>query len=283
MPVQTKTPVKSTATTEGNFVKSLLEPGNFKVKLLNIYLQPNINNPEFGDKLVLKVETEPIEGKFKGLFLDKADETKGTYKGRVGFIAYDKFTFKDWTSPTGDYSIEKEIELQVAIQDICHGLKIGKWYEDQDSKAHVDMTACIKAFDEEKPFKDIYFHVCIAAKEYIAQGKYTNHELYFPKVMRDLGLPYSLDEAKVQKYFSHIHLDRLKTKEGVSAVAEEQPKVTVKETPVKPKVTSQAEANFMNEGKNKIVETPFTDEMDKEAESSSDIIIGDSNEKLPWE
>lgn len=283
MSIKTKTPVKSAAAPEGNFIKSLLEPGNYKVKLLNIYLQPNINNPEYGDKLVLKVETEPIEGKFKGLFLDKTDESKGTYKGRVGFISYDKFPFKDWSSPTGDFFVEKEIELQVAIQDICHALKIGKWYEDQDSKAHADMATFIKAFDEEKPFKDIYFNVCIAGKEYIAQGKYTNYELYFPKVMRDLGLPYNLDESKVQKYFSHIHLDRLKTKEVDSTtptITAEEPK-TIKAEPVKPKITSQAEANFMNEGKAKI-NSPFTEELEHQTEGN-DIITGNDNEKLPWE
>lgn len=289
MAVSTKTPVKSAAPSGDDFIKSMLEPGNHKVKLLAIFLQPG-QKAEFGDRLVLKLETEPIGGVFKGLPIDKNDLTKGYHVGRVGYVAYSRFSFRDWVSPMG-FEVFKETELQVAIQDLCEGLKINQWYLDQDEKAHADMTAFIKAFDEEKPFKDIYFHVCIAGKEYVAQqGKYVNNEMFFPAEHRQMGKAYSLNPEKVQKFFESSHMERLKEKPTNSTVTEGEGKATPTQTeekktdgPVHSKPTSQAEIDFMNEGKNKTTESPFTAEPEEQVESNTDIITGNDGDKFPWE
>lgn len=306
--ISTKNIKTETTAPEGGFTKSLIAPGNHKLKINSIILRPE-SKAEFGVKLIMSMETAPISGAFKGFNIDAKDPSKGTYKGQIGNVSYSKWGMKDFLMQN-DVQILRDEEILAAIKTICDTLGIEAWLDAADNR-FATMEAFVEGFNADAPFKDIYAHYCIAGREYPSKdGKHINHELFLPREDRTLGKAFSLNEDKVQKFFYSNHVEPLKDKSTVVAKTatvqsttdngtefKTLPEQTTKEQrdldflnslneapeptkPVNPPITSQAEANFMNEGKK--METPFTDEMNAETQNT-DIVTGDPNEIMPWD
>ncbi len=285
MPVKTDVDVKSNNVGTDDFVKAILEPGNYLVKINSIFLQPE-RDAKFGDRLILNLETKPIGGNFKGFAVSKDDATKGNHLGRVGNVGYSKYSFKDFQKDNGD-TISKENELQVAIQDLCGTLGIKSWYMAQNAKKHADMAALIKALDTDKPFKDVWFSVCLAGKEYVAT-KYINYEMYFPFPHRTLGVPYHLDATKVIKFFSTEHVIPLSADKKASTAQQ----TTTPADPAKPVHQSQAELDFIKQGEIERAEKAkaqsnqdFLAEMnaDNPVDEPAKDIITSIDDRMPWD
>ncbi len=306
----------TTPDNSSDFIKSIIAPGNHELKINKVYLKPEAN-PEFGVKLILAVETKVIGGTFKGFQIDPKNPAEGNYLGQVGNLAYSKWGYKDFLT-SGGVQINRDEEILKAIKTICDTLKLGTWFDDADGK-YATIEAFVEGFNKDAPFTNVWAHYCVAGREYSSKdGKHVNHELFLPRDERTLGKAFSLNADKVQKFFYSTHVEPLKPKadQATSKIPEQtviQNEKTLttdlgtvlnvgtestkeqrdldflksldepakKEEPVRPKVTSAAEASFMSEGKQKI-ETPFSDEMDKESEKSSDIVT-DGSEKMPWD
>lgn len=275
MAVSTKNVSTEPSVNPDGYIKSIMSPGNHRIKILTIELKPERDREKFGDKLVLKVETEEITiPNFKGLLVDKEKPELGTYKGQVGFIAYSKWGFKDFES--GPISALRDEELLRAIKIICEELKIVKWFDDADGK-YETVDDLIIGFNKEAPFKDIYFHACIAGREYMNK-EYLNYEMFFPREHRTLGRAFSSNADKVQKFFESMHIERMKPKADTAALAK-----TETSTETKPKVENSEDA-----AREKELEEleKLSAEMNQETtttESTSDIIVNTGDEKMPWD
>lgn len=264
-------------------MKVMLSPGNHKIKILSAELR---TDGQFGDRISLLTESEPVEGNFLGMLINKNDPTGPRYKGRVGYIELSKWPYKDWTGAHG--SIYRDEEMIRALGLLCRGLGISKWYESKDCTA----DELVNAFIQEQPFKDIFFYCVIAGREYI-KDTYTNYNLYFPANDRNLGDAFSLNKDRVQKFFESSHIDRLKNKAATTLAKYEEVKTETgtvikvgEDGPVKITPSSQVEANFLNDAKKTETQTnaDFLAEMNAtDPEQNSDIVVSDDTSKLPWE
>jgi len=286
--------VKDPESTGGSGIglKPILSPGNHFVAIRGVELRKDKNWEKYGDKLILRLETSPVQG-FKGLPIDKTKPELGNYQGQIGFVAYSRWGFADFTAPDGTTYTRIE-SLLVAIKTLCKELGILEWFDKADDK-YPTIEDFVIGFNVDAPYKDIFFHVAIYGREYM-NGTYINHDLYLPKFDRVLGKPFCLNKEKVITFYESTGIDRLKSK--TESVTNQSHMVETKtetksvpvDQPVRPKPSSQAEADFMNAGKTSTKEERDREflaslERDEPTADPSQDIITDSNvtEKLPWE
>lgn len=277
----------------GGGLKPILSAGNYFVAIRGIELRKDKNWEKYGDKLVLRLETEPIPG-LKGLPLDKAKPELGTHTGQIGYVSYSRWGFSDYTAP--DNSVFTRIDsLLVALKTICKELGILEWFDNANEK-YATIEDFVVAFNLEAPYKNIFFHAALYGREYL-NGTYLNQDLYFPKFDRVLGKPFSLNKEKVITFYESTGIERLTNKAaqttatntGIKLEPMDTSKVgkTSDDLPTKITPSSQAEANFLNDGKKAETQTnaEFLAELNSgnPPEETTDIITGDPNEKMPWD
>ncbi len=294
--------IKASENSGGNFVKPILGPGNHKVTILSIELKPEKDRERFGDALVLRLMGPALEG-FKGFAINKDKPEEGNYTGQVGWVNYSRWSFRDFVTESG-FELSRDNDLLVAIKTICEELGIAKWFDDADGK-YATVDALIEGFNKEAPFKGIEFEVCLYGREYssLSNGKsYINYQLFLPRQDRTLGKPFSRDKSKVITFFESAGIERLKpattdtaskTKDGAINIKQgsyENGKTVTASTDGPTKITpsSQAEANFLNDGKKSVEQmnnAEFLADLqgDQKDEPAQDIVVDNSSEKLPWE
>jgi hypothetical protein len=287
------------------FVKSILEPGNYKVKINSIALRPE-RNAEYGDRIIMRLETEPIGGSFKGIAVDKNDAAKGTYEGRVGDVSLSRWSFRDFTTKNNKF-IERVPEIMKALKQICHRLGMMEWWDSKDNMFDT-VEDLVKCMDQEQPFKNKWFHVCLGGREWIsADKKYLNHELWIVEDDRNLCPGFTLNENSVRKFFetemvqksderpisSAPTQDPNQTKMDTSKTDTKQEDLFAGQTTNTAKVASSDNQNgptkivartpeeeaFLSAGTNK---SPFAEEKVSE-DAPKDIVTGNDKDKLPWE
>lgn len=262
-------------------VKPVIQPGNHEIQILNAELR---KDPNYGDKLILTVETRPLGDGFKGLAKDKNDPSKGNYAGQIGWVNYSRYNFKDFTTE-GGVQILRDDELFRAIGTLCRniGLGLADWWDAQDGK-HDTVDQLTEAFIKEKPFAGVWFYACIAGKEYMS-GKYVNYELFLPREDRTLGKAVSLNKDKVQKFFEHTHLVRLQPKSTNEEPANEPQSQSA--TPTKKQETTSGGSMQNN--------LSFLDELNADADTQRETLEKKeearkaaesksvNDDKAPWE
>lgn len=283
----------------GGGLKPILSPGNHFLTIRGIELRKDKNWEKYGDKIVLRMETQPIEG-LKGLALDKTKPELGTYAGQIGFVGYSKFGFVDHTADNGTVYVRVDGILS-AIKTICEELKILDWFDKADGRFQT-IEEFVAGFNNEAPYKGIFFYCAIYGREYL-NGTYVNHDLYMPRADRTLGKPFSLSQEKVIKFFESAGIERLADKKGAGANTQNSasgstlPEGTGKATPLtepaKVLNQTQAEIDFQKEGervraeKEKADNAQFLKEMnaDNPAEESNQGIIENNSENpyMPWD
>lgn len=272
-----------------NFTGPILSPGNHKVKISSIELRPESDIVRFGEKLMLALETEPVNGPFKGLQIDRNDASKGNYAGQIGFVAYDKWGFKN--STFNNVEIFRDDQVMSAIKNICRELNLMEWFDNADGKFET-VNDFVIGFNAQAPFKNVYFTCCIAGREYKSKdGKHLNHELYFPREDRTLGKAFAINPDKVQKFFTSSHIEPLKESSAPATNSPGPASTTIPpggpatntngNEPTKITPTSQQEADFLSAGKQQEVksETPNTDAINKDADAKA----APQTEKYPWD
>lgn len=192
----------------GNGMPKTIAPGNNVLKINRVWLEPfkYIDNAYH---LYMDVETEPLED-FEGFMIDKDDPSKGHYAGQVGRVKASQYAYADGVTKTG-IKIQRDRSIMIFLQNLCNALGKGEWMAAQDEK-HPTIEDFVKAFDNEKPFKDIYLEFCIAGKEYMNKAGYTSYDMWLPKSSRD-GYAYgAVDGGKVMKFDENTHLTKLEVK-----------------------------------------------------------------------
>lgn len=236
----------------GTGIKPILSPGNYEIQIVNAELRKG--DAEFGDKFILVVETRPLPPPFKGLPKDKTDASKGNYLGQVGWVGLSRWGYKDAVTKAG-FQIVRDDEMFRALGVLCRDIGLGllEWWDNQDGK-HATVDSLYAQFEKDKPYLGIWFHACIAGKEYM-NGQYLNHELFFNPEKRETGKPFSLNKDKVQKYFESTHLVRMEAKATTAAapVPADAPPTTLGTAPATatqkaPPITSGNNLDFLNQG-----------------------------------
>lgn len=214
--------IDNTESENKGFTKPVISPGNHLLKINKVFLKPE-TKAEFGIKVILGVETKPVEDpNFKGFSIDVPNGERGilgTHKGQIGNVAYSRWGFKDFLTNTGIQILQEE-EILKAIKTICENLAISQWFEDADSRFPT-IEDFVIGFNNEAPFKDIWATYCIAGRQYLSKdSKHINHELFLPNPDRLLGKAFHIKGDKVQKFFETNHIEELKSKtEGKGVVA----------------------------------------------------------------
>ena len=87
---------------------------------------------------------------------------------------------------------------------------MNEWFTAQDNK-HDTIEEFVEAFNNEKPFKNIYFDACVAGKEYEGKSGYTNYDMWFPKDGKG-AYAIAAKGGPVLQYDETEHLKKLEAK-----------------------------------------------------------------------
>lgn len=191
----------------GSGLPKTIAPGNYVLKINNVVLE-DFKFIENAKHLIVNVETEPIAD-FEGFLIDKDDESKGHYAGQIGRVKASQYAFADGQTKTG-VKIQRDRSILMFLQNLCKSLEINDWFVAQDNK-HDTIEEFIDAFNNEAPFKDIFFDACVAGKEYENKSGYTSYDMWFPKGSKD-GYAITNKGGKVLPYNEADHLKKMETK-----------------------------------------------------------------------
>lgn len=194
---------KDLATSGGGGLPKTISPGNHKLKINSIELE-DFTFIEGAKHLILRVETEPIEG-FEGFFIDKDNESLGRYAGQIGKVKASMYAFADGTTKSG-IKVERDKSLMITLKGLSNALGIAEWFEAQDN-LHDTIDDFVIAFNKTAPFKDKYLEFCVAGKEYTDKKGYTNYDLNLPKSSGN-KYAYGATKDKVMTYDEATHLKK---------------------------------------------------------------------------
>lgn len=188
----------------GGGLSKTIGPGQHTLKINNIELKrfPFMETDQ-GYFVVLNVETKPIEG-FEGFFIDFNDQSKGRYEGQVGEVKTNRYFYKNTTTPSG-VEINRDHEIVKAIRKICFAANRYDWFESVDGKFNT-IEEFVEGFNGSDVFKDKYFNITVAGKEYEKKNGYTAYDLYFPKLDKGL-VNIEAEEAKPSKLIKYNETD----------------------------------------------------------------------------
>jgi len=206
----------------GKVSKTLL-PGNAKVKVNSIYLDP-FRFAEGAYNIMLDCEGVDMGPTFEGFFVNKDNEALGRHKGQVGRVRASQWAFQD--KDLGDIQINRDIEIVKFLGKFCDAFGCTQWLEEEDGK-HATVESLIVALNEAAPFADKFVNTCLAGKEYENKGGYINYDLYFPKFTKD-SIPFEdgdVDESasRVMKFDKSSHILVKKESKEVSGFPSANP------------------------------------------------------------
>lgn len=157
-----------------------VEPGERILKINNVHLkQFDFMKEEGSYFLILDVETKPIPG-FEGFLIDKDDPAKGCYKGQIGSVKTNQYSYKDGETKSG-VKTDRNLDILRMIKSICIATGCLAWFDKADGK-YETIEEFVEAFSKDAPFAGKYLKFCIAGKEYVNKTNgYINYDLHLPK------------------------------------------------------------------------------------------------------
>jgi len=182
-----------------------ISPGNNILKINSVTLD-EFKFIENAYHLMLHVESKPIDG-FEGFSIDRSNPDAGNYKGQIGRVKASQYAFADGETKSG-IKIQRDKSVLIFLQNLCKTLGINDWMSKQHNQ-HDTIEKFVKAFNDEKPFKDIYLEFCVTGKEYMGKTGYTNYDMWLPKAQGGKYATGAIDSGKVITYNEDIHLKKL--------------------------------------------------------------------------
>jgi len=195
-------------TGSGSGLPKTISPGNNVLKINSVTL----DEFKFIDNayhLMLHVETKPIDG-FEGFMIDRNNPKGGNYSGQIGRIKASQYAFADGETKSG-IKIQRDKSILIFLQNLCKTLGINDWMTKQHNQ-HETIEDFVQAFNDDKPFKDVYLEFCVAGKEYMGKTGYTNYDMWLPKAQGGKYATGTVDSGKVITYNEDIHLRKLENK-----------------------------------------------------------------------
>lgn len=162
-------------------ISKVINPGTVKVHLLDLFLeQPSFGNGAY--QLQLQIETEPIEGEFAGLPVDKNRPELGNYKGQVARIKAQPFLFSDYVYNGVTTSKERQLfKWLIRFSDNVGKREMLDKINADTIEAYVEKAKTVLCDPEN------WFWATIAGEEYDKAGSdgnmYLSYRLLFPKTV----------------------------------------------------------------------------------------------------
>lgn len=190
---------------EGKKLPKKIQPGNHRVKLHKLELEPYtyIDNAYY---LLLHLETEAIEG-FEGFYIDN-DQEKGRYDGQIGKVKGSYYAFADGFTKRGT-PIQRDKAILIFLQNLCKSLGITDWFKAQNDK-HKTIEEFIDAFNISAPFKDKFFDCCIGGKEWTNKEGYIDYNLFFPNSTDKKYSFGEVDSNIIMQFDNSLHIIKQK-------------------------------------------------------------------------
>ncbi len=207
----------------GTFVQKGLKPGNHKLALRAIKLEKQTYVTTRSESmLMLMLETEPLAN-FIGFDRVTGDKSKGYYSGQVSRVRASSFNYYDGQNVNGQDVSIADSALRVVV-DLCTELGCSSWVTTNDEK-YATIEEYVIAFNNEKPFENIFINYCLGGKSFINKKGYQQFDLNlirggdgFKSFCGDLSQVVKFDKEK------HIYHSKPKTLEpGISTKIVEQP------------------------------------------------------------
>lgn len=172
----------STKNVSANKLGPVIRPGNHKVKINSLSFEVTPYDDE-AYNIILNVETEPVEGEFKGFLVDKQQPDGPRYKGQVGRVRMSPYPYKDATLSSGR-QISRDQEIVKAIAFLA---------DVTNKRDEVDMIEAETVIQFMKAAKQIfknsdYINACIGGREWENSEGYINVDLCLPRLSKE-GLP----------------------------------------------------------------------------------------------
>lgn len=189
----------------GSLPKTFI-PGNHTCKINTMRL----DRPAFAKNgeemyyIVMDLETKPLGGAYEGFFIDKDDESKGRYLGQTGRLKTSQWPYKD--SEYNGKKWDMVDEIIKFLKSVC--IEMGSDWMDKADGKYDTIEEMVKAFNNDAPFKDIYFAWCIGGQQIQGDDGYPKYYMHLPKFSRGTKL-FTLenDEADLLEYDKAIHLN----------------------------------------------------------------------------
>ena len=206
----------------GKLPKSF-SPGNHVAKILNIEIRipafVKQKNLPVQYEIIMDMETEPVGGSFEGWQLDKDDESKGMYLGQTGRVKSREWPYKDGkgkSKKTGkdyEFSLVKDILVFIKmIEEECGSDFLGETSGKFDTVEEI-----VNAFNEAKPFKDIFLKWCIGGQMEMKDDGHPKYYMFLPAFKKGFKIFAKVEDAdSVAIYDKQVDLT---SKDGPATVA----------------------------------------------------------------
>lgn len=194
----------------GSSISKVIQPGNIIARVLDIKLEvPPYDSSAYN--IVLTLETEPIPD-FEGLAIDKENPELGNYKGQVGRVQTQQYSYSDYTSKEGKVT-RKEDMIFRWLWNFAKEIGASEKLIADDIQAD-SIEDYLDAAKKYLISPERYIHFCIAGSEYENKAGYTQYRLFIAKPEKN-KLGYELYKAgetptKLLKFDEAVHIKRKK-------------------------------------------------------------------------
>jgi hypothetical protein len=192
--------------------RPVIGAGNHKIKINSITFDQTPYDKD-AYKIVLHVETEPIEGTFQGFLIDKNNPSGPRFKGQVGRVRFQQYDYANKTLPSG-IEIKRDQSVLKSMVFLAETLDMRDELDTIEAQTIFDfMKACDQIFSNSK-----YFNACVCGREWENREGYVNLDLFLAQKYKS-ELPIEscdAENSKLIKFDSEKHIIKLKKKSVTS-------------------------------------------------------------------
>lgn len=210
---------KNLAKETGGSTPKTITPGQWTVQIhsAELTVPPYDTSSYF---LSYNVEGPDLGPSFEGFLVDPSKPSGPRYKGQIGRVKSNFYSYKDSTLPNGQ-QVQRDNQILRAVYNACVAVNKASWIEEVDGK-YATIEEFVKGFS--KMISGSWVKMTIGGKEYNNKQGYTNYDLFLVKSEKNL---YSMEAADAQPsklipFDAEKHIKKLKV-EKVESFGEENP------------------------------------------------------------
>jgi hypothetical protein len=194
-------------------IPKVIQPGNVVARVIDITLDvPPYDSTAYN--LLLHLETLPLGEGFEGFAIDKDTPELGTYKGQIGRVQTQQYSYSDYTNKDGQTTAKSDMIFrwlwnfakEIGITDIL-------------KSKNVEGATIEEFLENAKPYlisSDRYLHFCICGSPYENSKGYTQYRLFLPKMSGNKkGFELYLEGHEPSKLIMFNEAEHIKTKKPV--------------------------------------------------------------------
>jgi len=192
--------------TDKVYVSKRIEPGNQVARILEVKLvDGRLRQHENSYKLMYIMETEPVGGDFQGFPINKDDPGAGFYEGKVSWVSSAPYPFYTGKTKNGKL-MDRDESILASIKTLCMQSNRYDWWKKANNKFNT-IEEFVEGFNNDRPFANTWFYICIAGDEYYNKEGYKDWNLYLPysRGGKYPFCPIDGDQSKVFEFDPNVH------------------------------------------------------------------------------